>query len=180
MKKTSFHFSIYFIVYILSGCEPSIRVNLAELITTKGLTYYNQNRFTGVGYSGYDNGSDQALVEFVKGKKHGNSVSWYPDGQTKNSGKLDSGKKVGEQLGYWPNGSLRYKKSYNKKGLMHGKQEQWHMSGNLARLSNYNSGREDGHQKGWRDNGELRYNYQIVNNKRYGFMGAKVCVLPSI
>ena len=99
----------------------------------------------------------------------------HPNGQIKEKGTYKKGKKIGTHLGFWPNGSLRFKKNY-KIGLLNGEQKQWHKNGILARLSSYKEGKEQGQQKGWRNNGDLRYNYQIINNKRYGFIGSKTCV----
>lgn len=179
MKRIIKTFSLCIAIVFIS-CGEHTQVSVKELKRVGGISYFEEIPFTGAAISKYSDGSKQKYVEFVSGKNHGEITAWYPDGKKKETGRAKEGKKIGVHQGFWPDGSHRYKKIYSSNGLMHGQQKQWHMNGTLARLSNYNLGREDGLQKGWRENGELRYNYQIVDNKRYGFMGAKVCVLPSI
>lgn len=169
-----------FFLFLVISCQNKKMVFLSDLQTTKGITYFGQLPFSGIGYEKYDDKNDRKIVYYFNGKKHGKDISWYPDGQVKNTGLLKNGKKVGTHMGFWPNGEIRFEKNYSNEGLYHGKQKQWHLNGVLARVSNYELGKEKGYQKGWRNNGDLRYNYQIIKNKRYGFLGSKICVPAGI
>ena len=163
---------------LLFSCGDTKKVLLSNLKTEKGITYYQDAFFSGEAYDIYKDGSYKVLVRYKNGKKNGNLIQWFPNKGIKEKGKYSKGKKKGIHVGLWPDGSTRFEKLYDSNGLMDGKQNQWHSNGVLSRSSNYKEGRESGEQKGWRENGDLRYNYQIVNNKRYGYMGSKVCVPP--
>lgn len=166
---------IIFLIILIPGCFEKNIVSLSGIITNKGIAYFDKNPFTGIGTDSYNNNQKKIQIIYRNGKKHGKSYSWYPNGQIKEKGTYKKGKKIGPHLGFWPNGSLRFKKNF-KIGLLNGEQKQWHKNGILARLSSYKEGKEQGQQKGWRNNGDLRYNYQMIKNKRYGFMGSKTCV----
>ena len=178
-------FFIIGIIFLLNiGCSKKEEVSISDLITLKGITYLkfldqtefnNKELFTGIGIDRYNYNQKKIRTYYKNGKKHGESLSWYPSGQLKEKGKYKKGKKIGKHKGFWPNGILRFEKIYLE-GLLHGEQNQYHQNGIVSRLSNYKSGKENGLQKGWRVNGDLKYNYQIIKNKRYGFMGSKVCV----
>ena len=171
--------TVFFAFFLIISCDVEKRTLLSDLQTSKGITYLGQFPFSGRGYEVYDDGS-RKVIHYFKGKKHGKDIAWYPNGQVKNTGSLKKGKKVGRHTGFWHNGEIRFEKHYSNTGLFHGEQKQWHSNGVLARVSNYKFGKEKGYQKGWRNNGDLRYNYQIIKNKRYGFLGSKTCVSPEI
>ena len=166
---------IIFPLILILGCFEKKTVPLSKISTSKGVAYFDKHPFTGIGAASYNNNQQKLQINYSYGKKHGKSYSWYPDGIIKEKGNYKKGKKIGTYLGFWPSSNLRFKKNY-KMGLLNGTQKQWHQNGILARLSNYKDGKEQGEQKGWRKNGDLRYNYQMINNRRYGFMGSKTCV----
>ena len=174
----AFNANLVYLIFLLilnTGCVKKNTVSMSVLITSKGITYFNQQPFSGIGSDSYGNNQKQLEINYRDGKKHGEIYSWYPSGQIKEEGVYKKGKKIGIHLGFWANGNLRFKKNFNL-GLLGGEQNQWHKNGILARLSNYSEGKEQGQKKGWRNNGDLRYNYQMINNRRYGFMGSKTCV----
>ena len=168
-------FHILFMLILITGCLKKNIVPLSIITKSKGVTYFDNQPFTGIVIDNYNNYQKKLRINYRKGEKHGKSFSWYPNGQIKEKSIYNKGGKIGTHLGFWPNGNIRFKKNYSK-GLLNGKQKQWHKNGVLARLSNYNKGKEQGSQKGWRKNGDLRYNYQMIDNRRYGFMGSKTCV----
>ena len=168
--------SIYLICFFITGCENRLRVLSKNLKTDKGVTFFNGEPFSGISYDKFNDSLNKELTHYLRGKKDGESIFWYPNQQIKEIYFYSNGNKIGTQTGYFHDGALRFKKIYNFNGLLNGKQLQWHSNKILARLSNYREGKEDGLQMGWRFSGDLKHNYQIVNNKRYGYMGSKICV----
>ena len=167
---------IFLIFLFVIGCKHKTRVQSQNLKTNRGVTYFKGVPFSGISYENFDDSFKKKLTHYSNGKKNGKSTSWYPSQKIKEIHTYQSGNKTGIQAGYWPNGTFRFKKIYNSNGLLAGEQRQWHSNNVLARLSNYIQGKENGLQMGWRYSGDLKYNYQIINNKRYGYMGSKICV----
>ena len=58
-----------------------------------------------------------------------------------------------------------------------GSLKEWNRKGQIIKSFNYVNGYENGSQKLWFDNGEVRSNYVIKNNRRYGLLGTKNCII---
>jgi len=177
-KHTRFYLLFYVVALANIGCISNNKVLYSKLSTEKGFTCLEGEYFSGEAYDLYDSGLISKSFQFKDGKKNGYSFQWYPNKVIKEKGNYFEGKRRGKHIGLWPDKSNRFEKRFDKNGLMNGEQKQWHRNGILSRISKYDQGRESGRQKGWRENGDLRYNYTIINNKRYGYMGSKICVPP--
>ncbi len=162
--------------FLMAGCQSSVFIFDESFSILNGGVYQNNRLFSGhlkkLELSGA--WSDET---YIKGKLHGKSLSNYADGKLKSEGQYKKGKAVGIHRGWWPNGNLRLEQEY-KNGHLSGEAKEWFANGQLARVNLFLSGRQNGLQQGWREDGKLQFKYTYTNGKRYGFMGASLCMSP--
>ncbi len=60
-------------------------------------------------------------------------------------------------------------------GVYEGSVKEWTEDGTPYLSKNYSNGKEDGIQKMWYLDGTLRANYEVRNNRRYGWIGGLTC-----
>lgn len=166
----------------LIGCQQqvedfkSLNRNDFDIHQEKGITFVNQQIFTGELYQLHSNKIDTLVIQqFRNGKKHGVWKKFYPNHQPLEIRYYHNGKKEGEHFVFWRNGQL--KASYFlKDDVYHGAQREWTQKGLLIKELNYHNGKELGKQRVWYSNGEIKSNYVVKNGRRYGLLGTKNCV----
>lgn len=139
--------------------------------------YYNDHFFTGYRFSLYENGDTASLQSYFNGVEEGIQRKWYPGKQLAEERFYINGKKEGIHQSWWPDGKpkMYFEASNNE---FSGVFNEWYASGLLGKAFHYVNGHEEGSQKLWWDNGTIRANYVIINGKKYGLLGLKICSNP--
>ncbi len=151
-----------------------VNTDTAVFQTHKGITYHNQQPFSGWQYSLYENGDTASITPFVDGKENGIATQWYENKQLKEIRLFDAGKRSGEHKGWWENGQLKFIHHYAG-DLFEGNQKEWYPDGTQYKEMNYEKGYEKGLQKIWRPDGRLHANYEVRNGRNYGLTGSMHC-----
>lgn len=139
-----------------------------------GVTYYQNQPFTGRAISKYDNDSLALLIEYVNGKKDGCYKKFFPNGELSYDATYTNGKLNGKSRTWWSNGKLRTESSFTD-GVPDGIQLQYYKPGLLFKKINLAMGKEEGLQQSWRENGKLYNNYEAKNGRIYGLKRSKLC-----
>ena len=141
------------------------------------LYYHNDSLFSGFieGYS-----SAHKLISkfgFWKGQRQGIQQQWYENGQLKEKRFYAENLKTGTHTGWWDNGVKRFEYVfYNDIPIK--RHCEWYKSGKLCSLFEYNNaGQPEGAQQLWYEDGTVKSNYVVKDNRRFGFLGAKGCVM---
>jgi antitoxin component YwqK of YwqJK toxin-antitoxin module len=185
MKKISFKIVLPVFVLITSSNTkneiskidiPDVFINADQnnFQTKQGLTFLNQQPFSGWQYALYENGDTALLVPFYNGKESGVAKQWYPNTILKERREYEMGKKTGEHKGWWENGQLKFDYHFNN-DLYDGTVKEWYADGQAFRAMNYVNGYEKGMQKIWRPDGSLHANYEARNGRNYGLTGNMHC-----
>src|SRR5689334_13020982 len=89
---------------------PAVFINASEnnFITKQGITYLNNNPFSGWKFSLYKNGDTTFTAPYYEGKENGESRSWYENKQLQDIRIFENGKKIGVHKGWWPDGKQRF------------------------------------------------------------------------
>jgi len=138
-----------------------------------GRLYYQEHMFDGVAIRHLHNGITE-YAHYRNGLLHGNVHSIYPNGQTHAVRVYLDGKKSGQHRGWWPNGQLEFDYLFEA-DRHHGPALSWYQNGQIAASFNYQQGHEQGLQQMWQADGNLRLRYEMRDNRRYGWMGSKLC-----
>ncbi|MGY6650466.1 toxin-antitoxin system YwqK family antitoxin [Wenyingzhuangia sp. IMCC45574] len=140
-----------------------------------GFMLYKGILFTGVAKSYLANGKRvKALVSYQQGIKHGPAVRWYDNGKVNYKTQYIHGRKQGLTKIWYKSGQLQSEATYFK-GVIHGKQHIWYGTGEKQKERNLRYGQEYGIQKAWRKTGILYANYEAVNGRIFGLLGANMC-----
>ncbi len=144
----------------------------------KSNLYYHNDSL----YSGFIEGYSPAhkLISrfgFWKGQKQGIQQQWYENGQLKETRYYLANMKTGTHTGWWDNGVKRFEYVFDK-DIPVKRHCQWYKSGKLCSLFEYNNaGQPEGAQQLWYEDGTVKSNYVVKDNRRFGFLGAKGCVM---
>ena len=169
------------LVLILSSCcetgynKTKVSIDSNDLTRKNGITYYRGERFTGYVSEKYYYETPKSSTPYNNGVRNGAAKEWYSNNQLKSIRYFRHGKSIGAHKGYWDTGEKRFLYRY-KHGAQHGTQIEWHENGNIARKNRMKNGQLSGIQKGWRVDGDLKFNFTYIDGKRYGFLGATLCV----
>ena len=139
--------------------------------------YFKEALFTGFIFDLSPKGDTLILNGYFNGLKEGVQKMKYPNGQWAEIRNYINGKKEGEQKGWWPNGKLKFL-FFTENDAYTGEFKEWDSSGFLYKDFHYMKGQEEGHEQLWWGNHSLRSNYQVINSKRYGLLGIKICKNP--
>jgi antitoxin component YwqK of YwqJK toxin-antitoxin module len=166
-------------IALLSACAPPQKAQWVEwgdefVSSSKGVTYYRGERFTGTQYQLYPSGDTVSVVAFENGLRNGMSREWFDGGRHKSIRFYHNGKMEGEHLGWYANGQRRFVYHFSN-DVFHGSVKEWAMNGNPYREFNYVDGQERGRQKMWEADGRLKANYEVRNGRKYGLAGSKNC-----
>ncbi|ANW95285.1 hypothetical protein AXE80_02830 [Wenyingzhuangia fucanilytica] len=180
------YFKILLFILSCIACKPSNQkkdgvkfstVSYDSLVknTTNGLMMYNGTLFTGVAklYAD-DSRSLKYFVTYQAGLKNGTCKRWYDNGNINYETQYIKGRKQGLTKIWYKNGQLQSESTYYK-GVLHGKEQVWYPTGELQKERNLVYGQEQGMQKAWRKNGKLYANYEAVNGRIFGLLGANMC-----
>jgi antitoxin component YwqK of YwqJK toxin-antitoxin module len=84
--------------------------------------------------------------------------------------------KFGHHIAFWGNGQKRFDYHFVE-DMPVGEHKQWYQSGQLFSLCHYNKqGQPAGRQSFWYENGKLKANFEVVEGRRFGLLGAKGCM----
>jgi len=147
--------------------SPALKQNGAGL-------YYGEKLLTGTVTLRHKSGQLLSSERYSAGKKEGRSVSFYSDGSLESEALYQNNRKVGVYRAWWPNGKER-KIAHHENGVYEGSVKEWSEEGVPYLSKNYRNGKEDGIQKMWYLDGTLRANYEVRNNRRYGWIGGLAC-----
>lgn len=112
MKYFNFYLIFNFIIF---SCEKRINCNY-DLIYKDGLTYLNNDLFTGDCESYYESGIIMNKQTYINGMDNGEWKYYFQNGKLETSAEFTNNKKSGQWRYYYDNGSLR-QISYYKDGL---------------------------------------------------------------
>lgn len=146
----------------------------ADVKTAKGITYLNNEVFSGTLIDLSATGDTLSRESFLDGREHGQWQKFYGIGLPQVTRKFKHGKKVGEYIAWWPNGKQKLEYHFSV-GEYHGVLKEWDVDGHLIREATYENGYEAGAQKVWYPDGKIRSNYVVINGRRFGLLGTKNC-----
>lgn len=176
---------VHLLIMVLAfACQqkdvPSIYANASteKIITQQGITYHNQEIFSGWVFELNAVGDTTMLSSYLDGKEEGISKKWYNNHQLQEVRIYHLGKKEGEHRGWYETGAPRFIYHYQN-DLYHGRVTEWQANGKLYRDFNYEKGYEAGLQKMWEADGRLKANYEVRNGRKYGLAGSKNCLSAS-
>jgi antitoxin component YwqK of YwqJK toxin-antitoxin module len=136
--------------------------------------YYEEKLLTGTVTLHHESGQLLSCFAYLAGKIEGKSISFHADGSAKSESHYQNNRKMGIYRAWWPNGKER-KIAHYENGVYEGSVEEWIEDGTPYLSKNYSNGKEDGIQKMWYLDGTLRANYEVRNNRRYGWIGGLAC-----
>lgn len=165
----------------LLACEPRI----PEVEINKDSKWLSRNSglllYKGVAYDGYlveyhDNRQLASKTGYLHGKAEGPAISYYPNAKKKEERFFYNNWKEGMHRSWYQNGNLRFQYAF-KKDLPIGEHLEYYESGDLFSKTTYNDkGQPDGMQQQFFLSGKIKANYQVVNGRRFGLLGAKGCM----
>jgi len=155
---------------------PFVLANFSEnrFLTKQGITYFDQQPFSGWQFSLYENGDTASITPFFHGKEWGIARQWYPGKVLKAIRSYIDGKKTGEHKSWWDNGKPKYLYHFTNDEY-DGELKEWFPNGQICREMNYKNGHESGLQRIWRQDGFLYANYEVRNGRNYGLTGRMHC-----
>lgn len=118
--------------------------------------------------------SEREISFYVNGKLHGEQRRYDENGRLLSLRSYHDGYKTDTHRGWWPNGQLKFEYQFNA-DQHDGPAYSWHQNGQLASAFHYENGHESGMQQLWFENGQLRAQYQMLDGRRFGWMGSKLC-----
>ncbi len=143
--------------------------------TKQGITYLNDQPFSGRQFGLYENGDTAFITPYCDGKENGIAKAWYENKQLKEIRKYKRGKKTGTHSGWWPGGQQKFCFSY-RDDVYEGEVKEWYSSGSLFKWFHYKNGQEEGLQQQYFANGSPQFNYVAKEGRNYGLTGVKNCV----
>ncbi len=167
----------------LVGCRQEIQMiakNDPGFQLENGVLFYKSQRFNGVLFEKYEDGSFKKQIPYENGRKDGREQWWYGNGQLSQRRYYEDGVKVGNHQGWWEDGSAKFEYSFNSTGAYHGKRKEWYRNGQMVRDFNYLNGKEIGKQQMWTDAGKIRANYVVKDGERFGLIGLKKCYTVTV
>lgn len=145
--------------------------------TKKSLWTLNDQVYSGYVVSFYpDSTTLKERFGILKGRKQNQAIHWYPDGHYKYIVNYHKGKQHGDKKSWSPD-SLHILVSHFKYvyGKPHGEQKKWYPTGELFKTINLNMGKEEGIQQAFRKNGDLFANYEAREGRIFGLKRAALC-----
>lgn len=174
---------IYILLIAMIACRqnkitiiPPVHKNIetVRVKTTGGVTYCNEQLFSGWLFRLNEKGDTILLQPYMNGKLNGKAEQWYVKNQLMEERFYVNGRKEGTHKGYWENGQLKFE--YHFMNDEHeGLQKEWYADGKVFRLMNYHLGHETGLQKMYRTDGAYIFNYEVKDGRMYGLTGTKNC-----
>ena len=162
----------------LSACGRNNQVTPmiagSSVVTHEGITYHDQQPFTGKTFQLNQSGDTVSLIIYENGKMSGNDLAWYSTGIKKHERYYAQGRKEGVHMGWWPNGHIKFRYEFAADEY-EGSVKEWYEDGTLFKSFTYEKGYENGPQKMWRIDGSVYANYVVKNNRIYGLSGRKNC-----
>ena len=125
MKKIN----LLLFVFVISCSQPNPCANLEY---RNGLTYLDDNLYTGRCSILYEDGSLSGIQSYVDGLDHGKWKYYYTNGVLETKGQFDKGTRVGKWKYYHPNKNIKQISYYNKLGEQVGIWKYYDEKGNLT------------------------------------------------
>lgn len=116
---------------------------------------------------------------YQDGMLEGREQEWYADGHQRSERYYRQGRKAGVHRGWWANGRPSFEYSFVD-GEVDGLARSWFADGRQAEEHRYERGREAGLQRTWWSDGRVRANYWYRDGRRYGTIGAKLCISEEV
>ncbi len=163
---------------VLAACaqSPSVVFNRDEVNvhTQAGITYVNDQVFTGTLFQVSAKGDTLAIENYENGKPDGAWIQYYDNRHLKEKRFFENGKKVGFYQAWWENGQLKSQYHFANDEY-EGNCKDWSAQGMLVRNMNFHEGHEQGLQQLWQSDGKLWANYEARNGRNFGLVGVKGC-----
>lgn len=154
---------------------PAIRASETDLITSGGITYSNDKKFTGWSYKLYPSGDTEFIKGYYNGREESKTTKWYSNKNIAEIRWYHEGRKTGLHKGWFENGQKKFVANMEEDHY-EGNVKEWFENGLLFKDFNYTNGQEYGMQKMYWSNGKIRANYQVLKGRKYGLTGVKNCV----
>lgn len=109
---------IFTTILLFTSCFQ--KTGCGKLNYIDGLTYFNNNKFTGNCESFYMGGKLRSIQEYSEGLDHGKWEFYFENGKVQTSGNFNLGKRIGEWKYYHNNGKLWKLNKYDSNGARYG------------------------------------------------------------
>jgi len=136
-----------------------------NMIERNGVSYLNNEKFSGVAYRLYPNNDTAFIMPFENGKLEGVLKRWYPDKQLAEERQYHAGEKYGTHRGWYVSGRRKFLYQM-KNDHYEGNAKEWFENGQLVRDCNYVHGQEEGMERMYYTNGKLMANYQSIKGRK--------------
>jgi antitoxin component YwqK of YwqJK toxin-antitoxin module len=139
-----------------------------------GLVYHNNEPFSGISVSYFNNNLVAEKINYIDGQRNGIRQKWFANGILSYEAVYTANTLDGQVKSWWSNGKLRSVSNFEN-GVADGLQQEWYSSGSLFKEVNLTAGIENGLQRAWRENGKIYINYEAKNGRIFGLKRASLC-----
>jgi antitoxin component YwqK of YwqJK toxin-antitoxin module len=174
------HWLVLFLSHILLfACEksqPHYRWDDKAFVYQQDVLFYQGKPFSGVLDTFFPNHQKSSERVYENGKLERWETQWYENGNLSEKRFYRNNQKTGHHFAFWQNGHKRFDYHFVE-NMPVGEHKQWYQSGQLFSLCHYNEqGQPAGRQSFWYENGKLKANFEVVEGRRFGLLGAKGCM----
>lgn len=125
---------IFLITLLFYSCSNS---NCLDLGYSDGITYKNNNKYSGNCESYHTNGNLKSKQSYKNGLDHGEWIFYFQNGIIQTMGTFNEGIRIGKWEYFYENGSIWKEQFYDSKGNRVGRWNTYDLTGDLIEATGY-------------------------------------------